>query len=294
MRHFIFKNFLTFSFLLIIFTSLFSCKKDEKPFIRPPKPTADFTTVADAETGLKVTFTNTSEYAKSYAWDFGVTGATSTAKSPEYSYTADGTYTVTLVVTSVDGSTNTKSKTLVVKGPVPQDLNLLENGNFVNAENWTRSFVLGEAGDIEAIFNNGLSLSTAADEATEYIFQEIELEAGTYEIAMDLDVDDKQENALAGVYISPEPPVVGVAIDEQYSVIGFHSFGGCKQSAFAGDVKTLYPDNQDCLEGQFIENGRKVITEAGKYYFVILTGVEGGSFGDNFNIKSVGLTKVVQ
>jgi PKD repeat protein len=69
-----------------------------------PVPTASFTFVAACEGGSTV-FTNTSTIASgtlSHSWDFG-DGNTSSTLSPSNIYALDGTYTVTLTVTSTDG-----------------------------------------------------------------------------------------------------------------------------------------------------------------------------------------------
>jgi PKD repeat protein len=57
--------------------------------------TADFTFTNDQMTGDDVVFTNTSENAESYSWDFG-DGSTSTEVSPTHAYSLGGTFTVTL------------------------------------------------------------------------------------------------------------------------------------------------------------------------------------------------------
>jgi len=72
--------------------------------------TADFTNPQQAGCSLPVTinFTNTSSGTGtlSYAWDFG-DGGTSTLQNPSHTYTSGGSFTVTLVVTSSSGCTNT-------------------------------------------------------------------------------------------------------------------------------------------------------------------------------------------
>ena len=77
-------------------------------------PVANFT---DSVNGLTVNFTNTSTDTggtiSSYAWTFG-DGGTSTSASPSHTYTAAGTYTVTLKVTDNTGATNSTSKSVTV------------------------------------------------------------------------------------------------------------------------------------------------------------------------------------
>ncbi|MEM7297393.1 MAG: PKD domain-containing protein, partial [Bacteroidota bacterium] len=70
---------------------LFSCNEDEDPAV----PVASFTFSVDSETGGIVTFSNTSQNATEYVWEFG-DGTTSTQEAPVKTYTEDGTYTVVL------------------------------------------------------------------------------------------------------------------------------------------------------------------------------------------------------
>ncbi|UXP34156.1 PKD domain-containing protein [Reichenbachiella agarivorans] len=70
------------------------------------EPVASFTSVAN---GLEVTFTNTSTNSTTYSWDFGVDGDdtdVSTDKDPVYTYATDGTYTVKLIASDDNGTTN--------------------------------------------------------------------------------------------------------------------------------------------------------------------------------------------
>lgn len=72
----------------------------EEPPIPSPKPKASFTAVVD---GLNITFTNTSENADSYSWDFA-DGNTSAEASPTHTYAAAGVYKVKLTATNGAGS----------------------------------------------------------------------------------------------------------------------------------------------------------------------------------------------
>jgi gliding motility-associated-like protein len=77
------------------------------PIIIEPTPVADFT-VTDACLGIDADFddisTVTTGSIASWAWDFG-DGNTSVIEDPSHPYAADGTYTVTLVVTTDQGCT---------------------------------------------------------------------------------------------------------------------------------------------------------------------------------------------
>jgi plastocyanin len=66
-----------------------------------------------SQAGMTVSFTNTSTNGTSYAWDFG-DGITSTLQSPSHTYTASGSYTVTLIATNnCDADTITQNITIV-------------------------------------------------------------------------------------------------------------------------------------------------------------------------------------
>ncbi len=98
------------SLLLIV-----SCKKDDDM-----APTAD-TVVASFQFAIsntnwqEVTFSNFSQNATSYSWDFG-DGETSTEKDPTHTYAAAGSYTVKLTATG-DGGSSSKSETFNITDP---------------------------------------------------------------------------------------------------------------------------------------------------------------------------------
>ncbi|TSA32981.1 MAG: PKD domain-containing protein [Porphyromonadaceae bacterium] len=83
------------STLFISILLLSSCKKD------PPLAlfSMDKSTFKVNET---ITFTNQSENAKSYAWDFG-DGKTSTDENPKHAYSSAGDFTITLTATGGGG-----------------------------------------------------------------------------------------------------------------------------------------------------------------------------------------------
>jgi len=99
------------SLLLIIGGIVFfsSCKKE---------PEACFTfSPTDAVVDEPVNFTDCSENADDYAWDFG-DGESGTSANPSHIYTVPGTYTITLNVEN-KGGTNSITREITVTGNNP-------------------------------------------------------------------------------------------------------------------------------------------------------------------------------
>jgi kumamolisin len=83
-------------------------------------PVAAFSaTPLSGQAPLQVVFTDSStNNPTSWAWTFGLTGATSTAQNPTYTYQTPGTYSVTLVASNAAGSnTITLTNYIIVQGP---------------------------------------------------------------------------------------------------------------------------------------------------------------------------------
>ena len=81
-------------------------------------PTASFTASATiVDTTQAITFTNSSSNATSYTWDFGDGSSTSILENPTHTFTAAGTFTVTLTATNSCGSdTATEDITVYAAG----------------------------------------------------------------------------------------------------------------------------------------------------------------------------------
>ncbi len=95
---------------LFALTVVSSCKKDDDD----PKPEiiASFDWAQDATNQLQVTFTNNSQNATSYEWDFG-DGSTSTDKDPVHVYASYGQYTVKLTAKG-DGNPDVSTKNITI------------------------------------------------------------------------------------------------------------------------------------------------------------------------------------
>ena len=106
------------SVFALLLLSMPACKKEEPTTTNNTNTTAaavaDFTISGNnSYTFNTVTFTNASTNAATYSWDFG-DGGTSTLKDPTHTYTASGTFTVTLRALNSAGTANVVTKTVVV------------------------------------------------------------------------------------------------------------------------------------------------------------------------------------
>lgn len=100
---------------------------DQRPNIRfgwvpdPDPPVAAFTQSTDQTCDGVVSFTDaTTGFPTAWEWDFG-DGATSTEQNPTHTYTVDGTYTVRLIATNINGPDTVFGAPLLVSmnGPQP-------------------------------------------------------------------------------------------------------------------------------------------------------------------------------
>ncbi len=87
---------------------------DSEDAVKNKKPVANFSTnVTEGYAPFDVQFTDLSEYATGWNWEFGDGSNDSTNKSPAHSYTVPGTYNVNLTITNEKG-TDSKFATITV------------------------------------------------------------------------------------------------------------------------------------------------------------------------------------
>lgn len=281
--------------MFVIFLS--SCGGDDAA----PKPIADFTFVVDKATGVKVTFTNTSQNAITYAWSFGVTGATSTVESPEYMYTKSGAYTVVLTATSVDGSVETKSKTIPLIA-IPQ--NVLLNGEFNDNSKWlildTPDKAAGQESDftyqniftftdgkfnISANYLDPDGVSPSRTLGT--LYQAVVLEAGTYQLSGEYFASG-QKDFWMWIQLQPTAPVAGeFPAEGGDGNIMLLSFYNCKPN-FSGNILDF-----GCRWDPIVDtNGIAEIKTAGTYYFMINAGQWESTYG-TMGFNNIALKKIL-
>lgn len=96
--------------ILFLATFIYSCEE-----VIEPSPEANFVWKPTAADPQAIKFTNISENASTYAWDFGDDKGVSVEANPTYTYEKGGEYIVTLVATSSSGKTAAKNETINVE-----------------------------------------------------------------------------------------------------------------------------------------------------------------------------------
>ncbi|MEO9474758.1 MAG: PKD domain-containing protein [Cyclobacteriaceae bacterium] len=119
---------LTLFFAVFSLGVLVSCTEDDTD-PKTEDPVASFQFEVDETDWSTINFTNFSQNASSYSWDFGDDAGTSTEESPTYTYTEGGTYTVSLTASNEGGVTSTKTESVVVTDPLAAQRTLVgDNG----------------------------------------------------------------------------------------------------------------------------------------------------------------------
>jgi len=189
-----------------------SCTDDEQANL--PQIIASFTHVIEEDTGV-VTFTNTSQNADTYLWEFGDNTA-STQINPVKVYDESGTFTVRLIASNVAGATNEVEETIIVTvdntvappPPATFDSGLLTNGDFeIEGANWING--VDDATIAPTVEENGNRFFTATvnnpDPNAPFLVnlsQKLELTSGvTYRLQFDAWAD-LDRNIIAGIGLS--------------------------------------------------------------------------------------------
>jgi PKD repeat protein len=95
---------------------LFSCDKDDPPEPAPADAVASFQYAISETNFMEVAFTNYSQNAESYSWNFGDAN-TSTDENPVHVYAEPGNYDVVLTATNSANKSHTFSRTIEIKDP---------------------------------------------------------------------------------------------------------------------------------------------------------------------------------
>lgn len=242
--------------MLFMGTLLVSCSDDEDgdddATSEVEAPIAGFTMEKNEENNLIVTFSNTSIGGDSFGWDFGDDSEGSTDENTTHTYTASGTYTVSLTVTN-EGGTDELTQDITVSGFGP---NLVTAGDMSDPSAWTLTSLWGSDDNImNHAFNDTsmvfLSSETPSDVEGEdptpnqysnyMLYQEVVLEADkTYKFSADVSSETGAIATWFEVYMLKSEPVEEG--DIQYMQVGLKGYGegeNCIATPFSGDIMEI-------------------------------------------------------
>ncbi|MDW3211851.1 MAG: PKD domain-containing protein [Reichenbachiella sp.] len=250
------KNLLKNSVYLMAFlmcSLLISCGDDEgenTPIV--DEPIAGFSMEKNEDNNLIVTFTSTSVGGETFSWDFGDDSELVTTENATHTYTASGTYTVTLTVSN-EGGSDALEQNITVSGFGP---NLVTAGDMSDASAWTLASLWGGDDNVmNHAFNDTsmvfLSSSTPPEiegedptpnEYSNYmLYQEVALEGGkTYKFSADVSSTSGTTATWFEVYMLKAEPVV--EDDIKYTQVALKGYGegeDCIASPFAGDIMEI-------------------------------------------------------
>lgn len=164
-----------------------------------PLPDAGFTSSGNG--GPTFSFTNTSQNATTYLWDFG-DGSVSSAANPTHTYLTDGVYTVTLTATNICGSNSFTQTVTAVTAP-QADFSAISTGNCAPLEVQFTNESSANATGFAWTFEGGTP-ETSGDENPKITFTQ----PGTYMVV--LTVTNSAGSATATSTVTVEgPPTAG-------------------------------------------------------------------------------------
>lgn len=128
-------------------------------------PTANFTYTADELTAYftdESSDPNGDNTINTWDWTFG-DGETSTSQNPTHTYSADGTYPVTLIVTDNEGATDEVSKDVIVTTASSDGINLSATGYKVKGRQKADLEWNGAVADVDVYRDGNYLLTTVND-----------------------------------------------------------------------------------------------------------------------------------
>ncbi|WP_394970504.1 carbohydrate binding domain-containing protein [uncultured Croceitalea sp.] len=245
-----------FIFLFILSISFLGCEEDDEANL--PEVVAGFTFIQSETTGT-VTFTNISEEAQRYEWNFG-DGTTSTEINPIRTF-AEGTFTVSLKASNIAGASNVFEDQITVDIPdtMPDfDSGLLTNGDFeAGGDSWT-----GNALNVQTEGGNSFNLANVETAGNAFDVNLSQVVAITQDTNYILTFDassDQARTMLAGIGLNEAPFTnttveIDLTTDTQTFTLQLSAadFGGANSRVLfdmGADVGVVVIDNVSLVEG---------------------------------------------
>lgn len=288
-----------YAFALAAMGILAGCQPDEVEGGNPlngPELDASFSatstepTLEDGQT-ITVTANSTSDDIQYHIWaasnangeypsSGGQRGTTAT-----FTFSQGGTYKIKHIVAGfVGGNLFTSEQEFNVELPLPEfGPNVVTSPNFEDASDWT-SFQTSNEPGVNWTFNEGSA--TASGGTGNYpgrgIFQEVELEAGSYIVDMHAEGEGATDTWFE-VYIGTSMPQEGADYTDGGIIIALNTWNGCGNTPFNGQLADL-----SCAG----EGNPVTIADAGTYYLVVKTGSGAVDGINNITISDVSLRKI--
>ncbi len=276
---------ITMFFSILFITSCGDSEEDAVVTINPPVAGFDYS-FSDANVmSVNFTSTSTSEADMTYAWDFGDGVGTSDQANPTYEYATYGTYTVELTVTN-EGGEHSAMKEVTLADP-----NAIMNGSFDDDSHWTIINHYEETNLNGSVsIANGVALfeeTTNTDWKHMGIYQEVTLEAGTYQFEMDVKYADIND-VWGEVYLGSNEPAAGSDYGTDQGaelVLKVYNAWDCGDAkTFEGKATAIGCDTSETP-------GQIEVSSAGTYYLLFRTG--GAQYGtDGISIDNLSFVKL--
>ncbi|MFY7848277.1 MAG: PKD domain-containing protein, partial [Bacteroidia bacterium] len=182
------------------------------------QPVASFTLNNNAQClrGNRFTTSNNSTGAGSYNWSFG-DGSSSTATSPDKTYTASGTYSIRLRVTTVNGCVDSLTRTVNVYANPTAGFTLNSNTQCVRGNNFTTTNTSSGASTYAWDFGDGFTSSSTSPSRTYAA-------AGTYNIRLIAITTNACRDTLSRTVTVNAQPVAAFSVNNAAQCLKGNSF----------------------------------------------------------------------
>lgn len=204
------KTILKYTFILVLSISILSCNNNDDEIIEVSNPIANFTMESVQNTPQLISFTNISENAENYSWDFGDDSEISFEKHPSHYYTSPGNYSVVLKAINQEKESPISQEITIFGNPISDFTYTIDNSipytfNFQNMSKNTTSYSWD--------FGDGIGTSTEENPsftyASEGVYRVTLLSSGdngSNSITMDIEVINFQPTYSALYVVGDASP----------------------------------------------------------------------------------------
>ncbi len=219
----------TLPVLVLLVLALGSCSSEDEIIAETPQPEANFSVEMIPDNPQLVSFTNSSEDAEEYLWDFGDESEASTQKHPTHLYEGPGDYVVTL--TAINGEKSAEMSTEITVFGIPMaDFSYdadEDNSLTIHFENLSQN-----VDTFSWDFGDGTGTSTEQDPTYTYS------ETGTYSVTLTASGDGGSAETTIQVEVTDPMPdydklyIVGDASPSGWNISSPEAFTQSEEDPF--------------------------------------------------------------